>query len=86
MKKNALASDNEPQGEIYYHEVDIILDLERPYPPLLRRQAYPDSPRAREELETHINELMKLGVLRKAGHKEEVEITAPVIISWNNEK
>ncbi|MBW0465055.1 hypothetical protein O181_004770 [Austropuccinia psidii MF-1] len=37
----------------------------KPYPPLLRRPAYPESPRAREALEIHIKELMALGVLRK---------------------
>ncbi|MBW0509096.1 hypothetical protein O181_048811, partial [Austropuccinia psidii MF-1] len=48
--------------------------------------AYPASPRAREALESHINELMKLGVLRKVGHNEVVEVTTPVIISWHNDK
>ncbi|MBW0589884.1 hypothetical protein O181_129599 [Austropuccinia psidii MF-1] len=47
--REAFASDNEPLGAIRGHEV------ERPYPPLLRRPAYPASPRAREELESHIN-------------------------------
>ncbi|MBW0593611.1 hypothetical protein O181_133326 [Austropuccinia psidii MF-1] len=63
-----------------------MLNVERPYPPLLRRPAYPASPRAREALESHINELMKLGVLRKVGHNEEVEVTTPVIITWHNDK
>ncbi|MBW0555877.1 hypothetical protein O181_095592 [Austropuccinia psidii MF-1] len=43
-------SDNEPLGAIKGHEVDIMLNVERPYPPLLRRPAYPASPRAREGL------------------------------------
>ncbi|MBW0593165.1 hypothetical protein O181_132880, partial [Austropuccinia psidii MF-1] len=84
--REAFASDNEPLGAIKGHEVDIMLNVERPYPPLLRRPAYPASPRAREELENHINELMKLGVLRKVGHNEEVEVTTPVIITWHNDK
>ncbi|MBW0506487.1 hypothetical protein O181_046202 [Austropuccinia psidii MF-1] len=29
---------------------------------------------------------MKLGVLRKAGQNEEVEVTNPVIINWRNDK
>ncbi|MBW0563828.1 hypothetical protein O181_103543 [Austropuccinia psidii MF-1] len=29
---------------------------------------------------------MKLGVSRKVGHNEEVEVTTPVIITWNNDK
>ncbi|MBW0592291.1 hypothetical protein O181_132006 [Austropuccinia psidii MF-1] len=85
--REAFASDNEPLGAIKGYEVDIMLNVERPYPPLLRRTAYPASPRAREELENYINELIKLGVLRKVGHnEEEVEVTTPVIITWHNDK
>ncbi|MBW0524069.1 hypothetical protein O181_063784 [Austropuccinia psidii MF-1] len=51
---NAFASDNEPLGAIKGHEVDITLNIDRPYPPVLRRPAYPASPRAREALEKHI--------------------------------
>ncbi|MBW0555504.1 hypothetical protein O181_095219 [Austropuccinia psidii MF-1] len=39
--KNAFATDKEPLGVIIGHEVDIILNVEKPYPPLLRRPAYP---------------------------------------------
>ncbi|MBW0533625.1 hypothetical protein O181_073340 [Austropuccinia psidii MF-1] len=56
------------------------------YAPLSRRPAYPASPRAREGLEGHIKELMDLGVLRKVGHIEQVEVTTPVIITWHNGK
>ncbi|MBW0554019.1 hypothetical protein O181_093734 [Austropuccinia psidii MF-1] len=84
--REAFVSYDEPLGAIKGHEVDIMLNVERPYPPLLRRPAYPASPRAREALESHINELMKLGVLRKVGHNGEVEVTIPVIITWHNDK
>ncbi|MBW0537253.1 hypothetical protein O181_076968 [Austropuccinia psidii MF-1] len=83
---NAFASDIEPVGAIKGHEVDITLNIDRPYPPVLRRPAYPASPRAREALEKHIQELIQLGVLRKVGHNEEVEVTTPVIIAWHNDK
>ncbi|MBW0551030.1 hypothetical protein O181_090745 [Austropuccinia psidii MF-1] len=63
-----------------------MLNVERPYPPLLIRPSSPASPRAREALESHIKELMKLGVLRMIGHNEEVEVTKPVILTWNNDK
>ena len=66
-------------GEIFGHEADIILNIERPYPPLLRRPAYPASPKSREALELHIKVLQDLGLIRKVGHNEEVEITTPVI-------
>ncbi|MBW0529207.1 hypothetical protein O181_068922 [Austropuccinia psidii MF-1] len=84
--QEAFDSDNEPLGAIKGHEVEIMLNVERPYPPLLRRPAYPANPRARKALESYINELMKLGVLRKVGHNEEVEVKMPVIITWNHDK
>ncbi|MBW0509528.1 hypothetical protein O181_049243 [Austropuccinia psidii MF-1] len=84
--KNAFASDNEPLGAIKWHEVDITLNIDRPYPPEIKRPVYPANPRAREALEKPIQELIQLGVLRKVGHNEEVEVTTPVIISGNNDK
>ncbi|MBW0532462.1 hypothetical protein O181_072177 [Austropuccinia psidii MF-1] len=80
------ASDKEPLGTIIGHEVDISLNIEGPYPTLLRRPAYPENPKSREALEIHIKELLDLGVIRKVGHNEEVEITAPVIVAWHNGK
>ncbi|MBW0494885.1 hypothetical protein O181_034600 [Austropuccinia psidii MF-1] len=79
--REAFASDKEPLGEIIGHEVDIILNIERPYPPLLKRSAYPASLKSREALEIYIKELLDLGVIRKVGHNEEVEITTPVIVA-----
>ncbi|MBW0526588.1 hypothetical protein O181_066303 [Austropuccinia psidii MF-1] len=84
--KYAFETDKEPLGAIIGNEVDIILIVEKPYPPLPRRPAYPASPRAREALEVHIKELMDLGVLRKVGHNEQVEVTTPVILTWHNGK
>ncbi|MBW0587700.1 hypothetical protein O181_127415 [Austropuccinia psidii MF-1] len=84
--RGAVASDKEPLGEFFVHEVESIFNIERPYPPLLRRPAYPESPKSREALETQIKELLDLGVLRKVGHNEEVEITTPVIVAWHNGK
>ncbi|MBW0510333.1 hypothetical protein O181_050048 [Austropuccinia psidii MF-1] len=83
---NEFASDNEPLSAIRGHEVDISLNIDIPYPPVLRRPAYPESPRAREALEKHIQELIQLGVPRKVGHNEEAKVTTPVIIAWNNDK
>ncbi|MBW0523243.1 hypothetical protein O181_062958 [Austropuccinia psidii MF-1] len=84
--REAFASDNEPLGDIKGHEVDIMLNFEKPHPPLLRRPAYPASPRAREALEIHIDDLVKLGVLRKVGHNDKVEVKTPVIITWHSDK
>ncbi|MBW0469899.1 hypothetical protein O181_009614 [Austropuccinia psidii MF-1] len=84
--KSAFEIDKEPLGSIIGNEVEIILNVEKLYPPLLRRPAYPDSPRARESLEVHIKELMDIGILRKLGHNKQVEVTTPVIIAWHNRK
>ncbi|MBW0578650.1 hypothetical protein O181_118365 [Austropuccinia psidii MF-1] len=58
--KGAFSSEKEPLGAIICQEVDIILNIERRYPPLLRRPAYPASPKSREALETHSKELQTL--------------------------
>ncbi|MBW0560018.1 hypothetical protein O181_099733 [Austropuccinia psidii MF-1] len=79
--RGAFASDKEPLGAIIGHEVDIILNIERPYPPLLRRPVYPASPKSREALEIHIKELLDLGIMIEAGHNKEVEIITPVIVA-----
>ncbi|MBW0571698.1 hypothetical protein O181_111413 [Austropuccinia psidii MF-1] len=84
--RNAFASDHKPLGAIKGHEAYITLNIYKPYPPVLRRPAYPASLRAGEALEKHIQELILLGVLRKVGHNEEVEVTTPVIIAWHNDK
>ncbi|MBW0562487.1 hypothetical protein O181_102202 [Austropuccinia psidii MF-1] len=84
--KNAFSTDKEPLGAIIGHEVYIILNVEKLYPPLSRRPSYPASPRAREALEVHIKELMDLGVLRKVEHNEQVEVTTPVILTKHNGK
>ncbi|MBW0528631.1 hypothetical protein O181_068346 [Austropuccinia psidii MF-1] len=84
--KNSFATDKEPLSAIIGHEVEIILNVEKSYSPLLRRPAYPASQRAIEALEVHIKEFLYLGVLRKVGHNEQVEVSTPVIIAWHNGK
>ncbi|MBW0465624.1 hypothetical protein O181_005339 [Austropuccinia psidii MF-1] len=81
-----IENDNEPLGAIKGNEIYLTLNIERPYPPVLRISAYPASHRAREALEKCIQELIQLGVLGKVGHHEEVEVTTHVIIAWNNDK
>ncbi|MBW0488901.1 hypothetical protein O181_028616 [Austropuccinia psidii MF-1] len=84
--KNAFSSDDEQLATIKGNQVDITLNIVRPYPAVLRRPAYPASPRARETLEKHIQDLIQLGVLRKVGNNEEVEVKKPVIIAWHHDK
>ncbi|MBW0533570.1 hypothetical protein O181_073285 [Austropuccinia psidii MF-1] len=78
----AFAIGEEPLGNIRGHVIELYLDVERPYPPMLRRPPYPASLETREEIEKHINELLGMDVIRKIGHNEIVEITTPVLITW----
>ncbi|MBW0530271.1 hypothetical protein O181_069986 [Austropuccinia psidii MF-1] len=48
--KHVFASDNYPLGAIRGNEVYITLNIDRPYPPVLRRPAYPPIPGVREAL------------------------------------
>ncbi|MBW0511285.1 hypothetical protein O181_051000 [Austropuccinia psidii MF-1] len=79
LELEKLSSENSNEAEISLHLTD---KQER----LLRRPEYPESPKSREALGIHIKELLDLGVIRKVGHNEEVEITTPVILAWNTEK
>ncbi|MBW0486748.1 hypothetical protein O181_026463 [Austropuccinia psidii MF-1] len=52
--KEAFEKDKEQLGAIIGTELDLILNIERPYPSLLRRPAYLKSPKSRETPELHI--------------------------------
>ncbi|MBW0472698.1 hypothetical protein O181_012413 [Austropuccinia psidii MF-1] len=84
--QEASSSGKKPLGEIIGHEADIILNIERPYSPFLRKAAYPASAKSRDALEIQIKELLDLGVIRQVGHNEEVEISTPVLVAWHNGK
>ena len=84
--KGAFASMAEPFGSIKGHLVKLTLTIDKPYPPALRKAAYPASPRAREELRNCIEELLHMGVLRKVGINEQVDITTPVVVVWQHGK
>ncbi|MBW0481953.1 hypothetical protein O181_021668 [Austropuccinia psidii MF-1] len=88
LRKNrpAFPISEEPLGKIKGHDIELYLDVERPYPPMLRRPPYPASLETRKEIEKHINELLDMDVIRKIGHNEIVEITTPVLITWNDGK
>ncbi|MBW0581548.1 hypothetical protein O181_121263 [Austropuccinia psidii MF-1] len=53
---------------------------------MVRRPPYPASLETRKEIEKHINELLDTDVIRKIGNNEIVEITTPVLITWNDGK
>ncbi|MBW0526071.1 hypothetical protein O181_065786 [Austropuccinia psidii MF-1] len=80
------ANGEEPLGKIKSHYRELYLDVERPYPPMLRRPPDPASVETRKEVEKHINEFLYLDATRKIGHNEIVEITTPVLITWHDGK
>ncbi|MBW0508768.1 hypothetical protein O181_048483 [Austropuccinia psidii MF-1] len=85
-KGPGLAMGEEPLGKIRGHDIELYLDEERPYPPMLRRPLYPARLETRKEIEKHINKLLDMDVIRKIGHNEIVEITTPVLITWHDGK
>ncbi|MBW0494428.1 hypothetical protein O181_034143 [Austropuccinia psidii MF-1] len=82
----AFAIGEEPLGKIKGHDIELYLDVEIPYPPMLRRPPYPASPETRKKIEKHINELLNMDVIQKIGQNEIVEITTPVLITWHDGK
>ncbi|MBW0476592.1 hypothetical protein O181_016307 [Austropuccinia psidii MF-1] len=88
LRKNRpeFAIGGEALGKIRGHDIELYLDVERPYPPMLRGPPYPESLETRKEIEKHINELLDMDVIRKIEHNEIVEITTPVLITWNDGK
>ncbi|MBW0508946.1 hypothetical protein O181_048661 [Austropuccinia psidii MF-1] len=88
LRKNipAFAISEEPLGNIRGHDIELYLDVERPYPPMLRRPPYQESLETRKEVEKHINEILDMDVIRKLGHNEIVKITTPVLITWHDGK
>ncbi|MBW0518773.1 hypothetical protein O181_058488 [Austropuccinia psidii MF-1] len=80
-KSPAFSIGEEPLRKIKGHDIELYLDAQRPYPPMLRRPPYPASLETRKEIEKHINELLDMNVIRKIGHIEVVEITTPVLIT-----
>ncbi|MBW0590672.1 hypothetical protein O181_130387 [Austropuccinia psidii MF-1] len=85
LRKNkpAFSISEEPLGNIKGHDIELYLDFERPYPPMLRRPPYPASLETRKEIEKHNNELLYMNVIRKIGHNEIVEINTRVLITWH---
>ncbi|MBW0569097.1 hypothetical protein O181_108812 [Austropuccinia psidii MF-1] len=86
LRKNrpAFAIGEQPLGKTKGHDMELYLDVERPYPPILRRPPYPASLQTRKKIEKHINEILDIDVIRNIGHNEIVEITTPVPITWHD--
>ncbi|MBW0483837.1 hypothetical protein O181_023552 [Austropuccinia psidii MF-1] len=86
LRKNkpAFAIGEEPLGKIIGHDIDLYQDVERPSTAMLRRPPYAASMETRKEIEKHINELLKMDVIRNIGHNEIVKMNTPVLITWHD--
>ncbi|MBW0473893.1 hypothetical protein O181_013608 [Austropuccinia psidii MF-1] len=73
-------------SKIRDHDIELYLDVERPYPPILRRPPYPESLETRKEIQKHINELLDMDFIRKIGHNEILLSTTPFLITWHDGK
>ncbi|MBW0590575.1 hypothetical protein O181_130290 [Austropuccinia psidii MF-1] len=70
LRKNrpAFSIGEEPLEKIKGHDIELYIDMERPYPPILRRPPYPASMETSKEIERHMNELLEVDFNRKIGH------------------
>ncbi|MBW0527315.1 hypothetical protein O181_067030 [Austropuccinia psidii MF-1] len=86
LRKNRppFAIGEEPLGKIKGHDIELYLDVERPYPPMLWRPPHPAILETRKKIKKHINELLDMDVNRKIGNNEIVESTTPFLITWND--
>ncbi|MBW0497048.1 hypothetical protein O181_036763 [Austropuccinia psidii MF-1] len=88
LRKNrpAFSIGEEPLGKHRGHDIELYIDVKRPYPPMLRRPSYTASLETRKEIEKHINGPLDMDVIRKIGNNEIVEITNPVLITGHDGK
>ncbi|MBW0472383.1 hypothetical protein O181_012098 [Austropuccinia psidii MF-1] len=85
-KRPEFSIGEEPLGNIRGHDIELYLDVERNYTPMMRRPPYPKSLETRKEIEKHFKELPEMDVIRKIGNNGIVEITTPVLITWHDGK
>ncbi|MBW0479395.1 hypothetical protein O181_019110 [Austropuccinia psidii MF-1] len=85
-KRAEFSLGEEPLAKIKGHDIASYLDIEIPYPFIMRRNPYPASLETRKEIEKQINEFLDMDVIRKIGHNEIVKIHTPVLIKWHDGK
>ncbi|MBW0477350.1 hypothetical protein O181_017065 [Austropuccinia psidii MF-1] len=88
LRKNrlAFAIGEEPLGKIKGNDIELYLNVERLYSPMIRRLPYPESLDTSKEIEKYINEHLDMDVIRKIGHNKIVKISTPVLITWQDGK
>ena len=82
----AFSHGNHELGTVKNHEMGLKLTVQPPYPPILRKPPYPASPKAKKEIELHVETLVKMGVLVKVSDINENSVITPVVITWDHNK
>ncbi|MBW0535825.1 hypothetical protein O181_075540 [Austropuccinia psidii MF-1] len=88
LRKNrpAFSIGEEHLCSISGHDIELYLDVETPYPPILRRPPYLESLKTGNEIEKHVNDLPDMNFIRKIGHNVILKVTTLVLITWNDGK
>ncbi|MBW0470811.1 hypothetical protein O181_010526 [Austropuccinia psidii MF-1] len=73
-KRPAFAIGEDPLGKMRGHDIELYLDVERPYPPMLRRPPYSESLETGKKTEKNINELLVSACDSKPEHKHDRQI------------
>ncbi|MBW0471412.1 hypothetical protein O181_011127 [Austropuccinia psidii MF-1] len=70
LRKNrpAFSISEEPLGNIKGHDIELYLDVERPYEPIMIRPLYPARLESRKEIEKHIKKILYMDFIRKIGN------------------
>ncbi|MBW0481101.1 hypothetical protein O181_020816 [Austropuccinia psidii MF-1] len=84
--REAFALGEDPLGKIQGHDMKLYVYVEIPYAPMFGKPPYPASLDTRKEIDKHIHEPLKMGIIGNIGHNEIVEVTTPVLIAWNDGK
>ncbi|MBW0568516.1 hypothetical protein O181_108231 [Austropuccinia psidii MF-1] len=83
-KNRNITIGEEPLRKIRGHDIELYLDVEIPYPPILRGPPYPEILEARKEIEKNFIELLDMDFIRNIRHNETVEVTKPVLMTLND--
>ncbi|MBW0549586.1 hypothetical protein O181_089301 [Austropuccinia psidii MF-1] len=67
-------------------DIKLYLDVERPYPPILRKPSYPESLGTRRKIEKNVNELLDMDFIRNIGYNKIVEVATSFTITCNDRK
>ncbi|MBW0547551.1 hypothetical protein O181_087266 [Austropuccinia psidii MF-1] len=84
--RKAFVIGDELLGKIKGHDIELYLDLERAYPPMVKQPTYPDIQGTRKEAEKHLDECLEMVIRTKIGENDILEVTTPILIAWNDGK